>query len=490
MRGGKPELIPSAEGNTPGGKAFPSYVAFTKDWKMLVGEPARRQVEMNTTGTAKKAKRKMGTGEKITICPKGQNDKREYLPEEISAEILKKVKRDAESFLGDTVDSAVITVPAYFNDNQRSATKVAGEVAGLKVLALINEPTAAAIAYGFNDKSKAQKILVFDMGGGTLDITIMDFLEGEFNVDSTSGDTQLGGTDMDVALSKFIIDEFNKNNGVDLSKDPTQKMRIEEACEKAKIELSMLEETTINIPFITPTLNLERTLKRSELESIVKDIVDKCNKPIDDALQSVGLTKEDIDSVILVGGPTRMPIIKNFVTKKLGDKVVGGTNPMECVCFGAAIFSEVLKGDGGSISDGAIVVNDVTPLPLGVELIGSRFSVIIPKNSTVPTYKEVKGYTTVQDNQTVIRFGVYQGEGELVTDKDFVKLGDLTITGIDPAPAGVPRVKVRFDINSDGMVETTATDESTGKTSMTKVQSKLRVSAEEIVNMQKAKQWQ
>jgi Molecular chaperone len=483
-------MIPSAENSAPGGKAFPSYVAYSKDWKLLVGEPARKQAAINPGGTKKKVKRDMGTGKTVRFCPDGQNETREYTPEAVSAEILRKVKEDAEAYLGDTVDKVIITVPAYFNDNQRKATIEAGRAIGVEVLKLVNEPTAAAISYGFNEAGKSQKILVFDMGGGTLDVTIMDAFEGVFDVNSTSGNTELGGTDMDMAISDFLINEFRKNTGVDLSGNPKAKMRIDEASEEAKKELSTLEEVSIEIPFIAAKgdelLHLQRTLKRSELESIVGPKVQECHKTIDDALSSVGLKAADIDSVLLVGGPTRMPIIKNFVKEKLGDKIAGGIDPMECVCFGAALLAA--KEDGTLPSDANWKgFNDVTPLPLGVGLVGSVFSVIIEKNSTVPARNKVDGYTTIRDNQTGITFPVFQGEGKLITDPGFVRLGELVISGLAMAPEGVPQVSVQFEIDSSGMIFATATDMSNGREAHAEIKSSAWTSAEEMVMMAERK---
>ncbi|MBN2457577.1 Hsp70 family protein, partial [Candidatus Woesearchaeota archaeon] len=343
LEAGRPKIIPSAEGASQYGKAFPSVVAFTKEGQLLVGEPARRQAISNPERTITKAKRKMGTNHKYKINGK------EYTPQQISAFILQKIKRDAEDFLGEKVHKAVITVPAYFDDNQRQATKDAGEIAGLEVVRIINEPTAASLAYGLDKANKEHKILVFDLGGGTLDVTIMEFGEGVFEVKSTSGDTQLGGTDMDQALMDYFIKEFKEKEGVDLSSDPVAVERLKEAAEKAKIELSTVLDTEINLPFITATdkgpLHFNMKLKRAMLEKIVEDIVEKCDKPMRQAIKDAGLTKSDIDKIILVGGPTRMPIVKKFVEDFIDKKAERGVDPMECVAQGAAIQAGVLAGE-------------------------------------------------------------------------------------------------------------------------------------------------
>jgi len=348
MEGGKPVIIPSAEGNTLGGKAFPSYVAFTKDGQLLVGEPARRQVVTNPDGTIYAAKRKMGTDYKYNIMGK------EYTPQQISAFILQKIKKDAEAFLGQKVDKAVITVPAYFNDNQRQATKDAGTIAGLEVVRIINEPTAACLAYGIDKTNKEEKIMVFDLGGGTLDVTIMEFAEGVFEVKATSGDTQLGGTDMDEKIVNYIIEEFKKESGVDISKDKMAYQRVREAAEKAKIELSTTLQTDINLPYLTLTQegpkHLSLTLTRAKLEELIRPIVERCRQPVMQALQDAKLKKEDITKIILVGGPTRMPIIQKFVEDLVNVKIEHGVDPMECVAIGAAIQGAVLSGEVKDLS--------------------------------------------------------------------------------------------------------------------------------------------
>ena len=363
LQGGRPVMIPSSEGASLYGKAFPSVVAFTKDGKMFVGEPARRQAVSNPDGTVMAAKRKMGSTFKYDIH--GKN----YTPQQISAFILQKIKRDAEAFLGYKVEKAVITVPAYFDDDQRQATKDAGTIAGLEVVRIENEPTAASLAYGLDKKNQDAKILVFDLGGGTLDVTIMEFGGGVFEVKSTSGDTSLGGTDMDQAIMNFILKEFEKESGVDLSDDSTALQRIREAAEKAKIELSTVIETDINLPFITATdkgpKHLTMKLTRAQLEKLIDPLVQRCKKPVEQALKDANLKREEVDEIILVGGPTRMPVVKQFVEKLLNKKAEGGVDPMECVAVGASIQAGVLAGD---VKD--VLLLDVTPLTLGIETLG------------------------------------------------------------------------------------------------------------------------
>ena len=472
---GKPVVIPSAEGTTLGGKAFPSYVAFTKDGQLLVGEPARRQALLNPEGTVYAAKRKMGTDYKYKIFGK------EYTPQQISAFILQKIKRDAEAFLGEKITKAVITVPAYFNDNQRQATKDAGAIAGLEVVRIINEPTAAALAYGIDKSEKEQKILVYDFGGGTLDVTIMEFGNGVFEVLSTSGDTQLGGTDMDNALIDYIADEFMKKEGIDLRKDKNAYIRLKDAAERAKIELSTSLQTEINLPYITSTQegpkHLVMTITRAKLEELVTPIVERTGESIKKALEAAKLTKDDIDRVILVGGPTRMPIVQRFVENFLGKKIERGVDPMECVAIGAALEGAVLAGE---IKD--IVLLDVTPLTLSVETLGGIATPIIPANTTIPTRKS-QIFTTAADFQTAVTIHIVQGERPLA--KDNVSLGMFTLEGIPPAPRGVPQIEVTFDIDANGILNVTAKDLATGKQNSITITSTNKLTKEEIERMKK-----
>ncbi len=475
LEGGKPRIIPSSEGMTLYGKAFPSIVAFTEKGEMLVGEPARRQAITNPDRTISGAKRKMGTDFKYKINGK------EYTPQQISAFILQKIKKDAEEFLGEKVDRAVITVPAYFDDNQRQATKDAGKIAGLKVERIINEPTAASLAFGLDKKGKDMKILVFDFGGGTLDVTVMDFGDGVFEVKSTSGDTNLGGRDMDEALMNYIVSEFKKTEGVDLSKDSKAMQRLREAAEKAKIELSTTLETEINQPYITADASgpkhLVMKLTRAKLESLVEPIINKCEKPINQALADAKLTPQDIDKIILVGGPTRMPIVQEFVEKIVGKKVERGVDPMECVAMGAAIQGGVLSGE---VKD--VLLLDVTPLTLGIETLGGIRTPLIPRNTTIPT-KKSQIFSTAVDNQPAVDIHVLQGEREFA--KDNKTLGRFQLVGIPPAPRGVPQIEVTFDIDANGIVHVTAKDLGTGKEQSIKIVSGQKLSEEEIERMKK-----
>ena len=452
MLGGKPTIIPSAEGATVAGKMFPSYIAFTADGQLLVGEPARRQAVSNPEGTITAAKRKMGTDHIYRIYGK------EYTPQQISAFLLQKIKRDAEAFLGEPVTKAVITVPAYFNDNQRTATKDAGKIAGLDVVRLVNEPTAASMAYGL-DRSGEYKILVFDLGGGTLDVTIMEFGGGTFTVLATSGDTQLGGTDMDNAIYEWIAAEFKKLEGIDIRNDKMAVNRVKEAAEKAKIELSTVIETEINLPYVSATQagpkHLSLKLTRAKLEQLVEPIIKRCITPFETALKDAKLTKNDIQKVILVGGPTRMPVVQKFIEDHIGKKVERGIDPMECVAIGAAIQGAIL---GGEITD--MVLLDVTPLTLGIETLGGVRTQLIERNTTIPT-KKSQTFSTAADYQTSVTIHVLQGERPMASDN--VSLGQFNLVGIPPAPRGVPQIEVTFDIDASGILNVSAKDLGTGK---------------------------
>ena len=485
MEGGRPTILPSAEGaGVASGKAFPSFVAFTKDGQKLVGEPARRQAPVNPEGTIYAAKRKMGTNEKFKVFGK------EFTPQQISAFILQKIKTDAENYLGETVDEAVITVPAYFNDNQRQATKDAGEIAGLKVLRIINEPTAACLAYGLDKAGKEQKIMVFDFGGGTLDVTILEMgwddehKAATFEVLSTSGDNYLGGTDMDNILIKHIVDEFKKESGIDLTNDKMAFQRLREAAEKAKVELSSTIETEINLPFIsadaTGPKHLTLKIERSKLESLVSGVVDRCRGPIIQAMKdATAKLGEDVnvDKVILVGGPTRMPIVQEFVEKEVGQKIERGIDPMECVALGAAVQSGIIKGEAKEV-----LLLDVTPLSLGIETLGSVCTKLIERNTTIPV-KKSQVFSTAEDNQSAVTIRVLQGERQMASDN--TELGRFDLVGIPPAPRGVPQIEVSFDIDTDGIVHVSAKDKGTGKEQSIKITAATKLSDAEIDKMVK-----
>ena len=472
VMGGKPTIIPAAEGATVGGKAFPSVVAFTKDGELLVGEPARRQAVTNPDNTIVAAKRKMGSDETFKILDK------QYKPQQISAFILQKIKKDAEAFVGEPIEKVVITVPAYFDDNQRQATKDAGTIAGLDVVRIINEPTAASLAFGLDKAKEDMKILVFDFGGGTLDVTIMEMGGGVFEVLSTSGDTKLGGTDMDKVLIDYVVDEFKKKEGVDLTSDSTAMTRIREACEKAKIELSTVMETDVNLPFIAhdPSAgakNLELRITRAKLDELIEPIVDRCKPSILKALEDAKLSNSDINKIVMVGGPTRIPLVKKFVSEVVGQETESGVDPMEAVAMGAAIQAGIIAGDVTS----DIVLLDVTPLTLGIETLGGVREPLIERNTTIPTSKS-KVFTTAADNQTAVTIHVVQGERPMATDN--VSLGSFNLTDLPPAPRGVPQIEVKFDIDANGIINVTAKDLGTQKEAKITIESNSKLSPEEI----------
>lgn len=469
VEGGRPVVIPSAEGATPAGKMFPSVVAFTKDGQLLVGEPARRQAVTNPDGTIFEIKRKMGTDYRVNIGGK------DYSPEQLSSYILQKIKHDAEVFLGYPVKKAVITVPAHFNDNQRQATKDAGEIAGLEVVRIINEPTAASLAYGLDKSEKEMKILVFSFGGGTHDATIMEFGKGVFQVLATSGDTQTGGTDIDKAVIQVLLDDFRSKTGIELSSDKTAMARLKEAAEQAKIQLSNLTSTDIDLPFIASDpsgpKNLHYTLTRTKLEEVSRSIVSRTESTIRRVMSDAKLSPDQVDKVILIGGMTRMPLVRKFVEDVAGKPAERGVDPMEAVAIGAAIQGAVLAGE---IKD--ILLLDVTPLSLGVETLGGITEHLIEKNATIPT-KRSKTFTTAADFQTAVTIHVVQGERSMAADN--VSLGMFNLAGIPPAPRGVPQIEVTFDIDANGILTVAAKDLGTGKENKITITASTKLSKDE-----------
>ena len=467
--GGRATVIPSAEGPTMAGKMFPSVVAFTKDGTLLVGESAKRQATANPEGTVYEIKRKMGTDYKVNIAGK------DYTPQQISAFILQKIKKDTETYLGTTIRKAVITVPAHFNDNQRQATKDAGEIAGFEVARIINEPTAACLAYGIDKLEKEMKILVFSFGGGTHDVTIMDFGKGVFQVLSTSGDTQMGGTDLDKAVMDYLVEEFQRQTGINLRNDRTAISRLKEASEKAKIELSTLMTTDVDLPFLyndaSGPKHLHLTLSRAKLESLAQPVVQKTERTMVKALEDAKLTPKEIDKIILIGGMTRMPYVQRFVEQIMGKPAERGVDPMECVAIGAAIQGAVLTGE---VKD--LLLLDVTPLSLGVETLGRVFTRILEKNTTIPTRRS-QIFTTAADFQTAVTIHVLQGERPMATDN--VSLGMFNLEGIPPAPRGVPQVEVTFDIDANGILNVTAKDLGTKKEAKITITASTKLSKEE-----------
>ncbi len=452
MEAGRPIVVPSAEGPTIAGKNFPSVVAFTKEGQLLVGEPAKRQAITNPEGTILEIKRKMGTDYKVTIQGK------EYTPQQISAFILQKIKKDSETYLATPLKKAVITVPAHFNDNQRQATKDAGEIAGLEVVRIINEPTAASLAYGLDKVEKEQKIMVFSFGGGTNDTTIMEFGGGVFQVLATSGDTKTGGTDVDNALVDFLVSDFKQQTSIDLRNDRTAMMRLKEAAEKAKIELSNLFTTDVDLPFIysdsSGPKNLHYTLTRAKLEQLALPIVKLIEAPIRRVLADAKLQPQNMNKLILIGGMTRMPLVRKTVGEIVGVSAERGVDPMECVAVGAAIQGGVLAGEVREL-----LLLDVTPLSLGVETLGGVSTKLIEKNTTIPT-KKSQIFSTAADFQTSVTINVLQGERPMAADN--VSLGMFNLVGIPPAPRGVPQIEVAFDIDANGILNVSAKDMATG----------------------------
>jgi molecular chaperone DnaK len=474
---GDAKIIPSAEGSAYGGKMFPSVVAFTKDGQRLVGIAAKRQAVVNPEGTVREAKRKMGSSEKIPV----KSINKEFTPQEISSMVLQKIKTDVEAYLGEKVDAAVITVPAYFDDNQRQATKDAGEIAGFKVERIINEPTAAAMAYGLG-KEEEYKVAVLDFGGGTFDVTIMDIGEGVFEVLSTNGDTQLGGTDMDAAVIDWLVEGFKAKEGIDLRNDLTAMQRLRDEAERAKIELSSSVSTSINLPFIAVSngepKHFEETLTRAKLEELAEPTLRRLEPPIRSALNDAKLSPGDIDKIILIGGPTRMPIVKERFERILGKKTEGGVDPMQSVALGAAIQAGIL---GGQVKE-EIVLLDVIPLTLSVETLGGVATPLIERNTTIPT-KKSQIFTTAADSQTSVEIHITQGERPMAVDN--TSLGRFHLDGIPPAPRGIPQIEVTFDIDASGILNVTAKDLGTSKEASIRITASTKLPKDEIDEMVK-----